>query len=127
MSKTMTQPVPQSAAQSRPRVWFTPRFDLWESDTEYLLLGDLPGVESADLNLTCEKGELKIHGKVGERNYNAPYFAEEYGVGDFHRSFTVGELIDETAIEAELNDGVLTIRLPKRPEAQPRKISVKAG
>ena len=127
MSATMTQSVPQAAAPSRPRVWFTPWFDLWENEKEYWLLGDLPGVDPADLNLTCEKGVLKIHGKVGERNYNAPYFAEEFGVGDFHRSFTVGDLIDTSLIDAELKDGVLAIRMPKRPEARPRKINVRTG
>jgi HSP20 family protein len=131
MNATMTpatNPAPETGATGqRPRVWFTPRFDLFEAESEYLLVGDLPGVAPADVAVTCEKGELRIHGKVGERNYNAPYFAEEYGVGDFHRNFTLGELIDEWAIVALMQDGVLTIHLPKRPEARPRKIEVKSS
>ena len=124
----MTQFTPeQTAAAQRPRVWFTPRFDLFESNEEYLLIGDLPGVAPADVAVTCDKGELRIHGKVSERNFNAPYFAEEFSVGDFHRNFTLGELIDEWAIVAQMQDGVLTVHLPKRPEARPRKIEVKAS
>ena len=116
-------PIPQT----RPRLVFTPRFDVWESDEEYVLMGDLPGVAPTDVNVSYEKHELTIHGKVGERNYNAPYFAEEYGVGDFRRSFTLGEQIDEWAISAELKDGVLTVHLPKRPEVRPRKIAIHTG
>ena len=86
--------------QTRPRLVFTPRFDVWESDEEFVLIGDLPGVAPTDVNVSYEKHELTIHGKIEERNFNAPYFAEEYGVGDFRRSFTLGEQIDEWAISA---------------------------
>jgi HSP20 family protein len=109
----------------RQNLWFTPRFDIWENDNEYVLRGDLPGVEPNDLDVTYENQELTIHGKVAPRGRNARYFAEEYGVGDFHRSFTIGELIDEAAINADMKDGVLTVHLPKRAEARPRKITVK--
>jgi HSP20 family protein len=48
-------------------------------------------------------------------------------VGDFRRSFTIGELINESEISAELKDGVLRVHLPKREEARPRKIAVKTA
>jgi HSP20 family protein len=124
---TMTTQTNGRAATSdqRQNLWFTPRFDIWENDNEYVLRGDLPGVEPNDLDVTYENQELTIHGKVAPRGYNARYFAEEYGVGDFHRSFTIGELIDEATISADVKDGVLTVHLPKRAEARPRKITVK--
>jgi HSP20 family protein len=114
-------------AQHRSSLYFTPRFDIWENDNEYVLAGDLPGVQPQDLDLKFENQELTIHGKVGARTADARYFAEEYGVGDFHRTFTVGELINGESISAELKDGVLVVHLPKRPEVRPRKIEVKVG
>jgi HSP20 family protein len=91
------------------------------------LTGDLPGVAPGDLDLKFENQELTVHGKVASRCHGGTCFAEEYGVGDFRRSFSVGELIDGSQISAELKDGVLTVHLPKRPEAKPRKIEVKSA
>lgn len=96
-------------------------------DDGYVLTGDLPGVEPQDLEVTYEKQEVTIHGKVKPRHADGQCFCEEYGVGDFHRSFNVGEVVDGSLINAELSNGVLSVRLPKRAEAKPRKISVKAG
>jgi len=128
MSETMTQNGNGNVATAtRPIVWFTPRFDLYETENEYVLTGDLPGVTPGDLDLKFENQELTIHGHVESRCHGGACFAEEYGVGDFRRSFSVSELIDGSQIAAELKDGVLTVHLPKRAEAKPRKIAVKGG
>jgi HSP20 family protein len=111
--------------QSRSSIWFTPRFDVCENDNEYVLMGDLPGVAPEGLEITFENQELSIWGQVAPRYSQARFFAGEYGVGHFRRTFTIGEAIDVDAIEAELKDGVLTVHLPKRPEARPRKIDVR--
>jgi len=116
-----------TATMSRPSVWFTPRFDIFEDDNEFVLMGDLPGVGSQDLDVKYENQELTIHGKVAPRCAGGTCFAEEYGVGDFRRSFTIGDQIDGSQIAAELKEGVLTIHLPKRPEAKPRKITVRSA
>jgi len=116
-----------TATMSRPSVWFTPRFDIYENENEYVLMGDLPGVNPSDLDVKFENQELTVHGKVPSRCAGGGCFAEEYGVGDFRRSFTIGELIDGSQIAAKLKDGVLTVHLPKRPEAKPRKITVRSA
>jgi len=114
-------------AQARSNIVFTPRFDIWESEAEFVLQGDLPGVTPEGLEIKFENKELAIWGKVAPRSANAAYWAAEYGVGDYYRTFTLGEAVDAEAISAELKDGVLTVHLPKKPEARPRKIEVKAG
>ncbi len=114
-----------TATMSRPSVWFTPRFDIYENENEYVLLGDLPGVSPTDLDVKYENQELTIHGKVASRCTGGGCFAEEYGVGDFRRSFSIGEVIDGSQIAAELKNGVLTVHLPKRAESKPRKIEVR--
>ncbi len=117
----------RDAGRSQSNVWFTPRFDVYEDNNEYVLMGDLPGVSPAGLDLTYENGELSIHGRVEPRYGEVRCFAGEYGIGDFRRTFTVGELIDGANISAELRDGVLSVHLPKRAEAKPRKIEVRAA
>jgi len=115
------------ATQAQARLWFTPRFDLYEDEDGFVLTGDLPGVEPRDLDVTYEDQQVMIHGKVKPRRPDGQCFAEEYGVGDFHRAFNVGDVVEGSLIQADLSNGVLTVRLPKRAEAKPRKIEVKAG
>ena len=123
---TLNYPQQNGVTQARAGLSFTPHFDLWENDNEFQLIGDLPGVDSQDLEIQFENQELRIHAKVAPRQSNVNYLQEEYGIGDFYRSFTVGESVDGTAVAAELKDGVLTVHLPKRPDVRPRKIEVKA-
>ena len=105
---------------------YTPRIDIVETDTELVLYADLPGVAPDQLDVRYEEGQLTIHGRVGSRQGNVEYAAQEYGVGDFHRVFAIGETIDSTRIAAELRHGVLVLHLPKVARAQPRRIPVQA-
>lgn len=113
--------------QTRDNPVYTPRFDIYEKEDELVLWGDLPGVQPNDLDIRFENGQLSIHAKVAQRQENVRYLLTEYGVGEFERSFTVGEAIDSSKIEAELHDGVLTLHLPKTEESKPRRIEVKGS
>ena len=106
---------------------FTPLFDIWEDEDQLVLYGDLPGVDPESLDIQFENRQLTIHGKVCRRCEGINYLYSEYSVGDFHRSFAIGELIDSEAISAEMRDGVLTLRLPKADGAKPRRIQVKTS
>jgi HSP20 family molecular chaperone IbpA len=100
---------------------------VWETESEYLLAGDLPGVAAEDVELSYENRELTIHGRVPPRAFAGQPLVQEYGVGDFYRTFTLADTIDEAAISAEVKDGVLTVHLPKRADVRPRKIDVKGA
>lgn len=115
-----------TAERTRDTATFTPRFDIWENDDELVLFGDLPGVAPADLDIRFEGGELTIHGRVAPRQQNLQYIYGEYGLGDFYRSFAIGESIDADNISAELKHGVLTLHLPKTEAVKPRRIQVTA-
>jgi HSP20 family molecular chaperone IbpA len=106
---------------------FSPRFDIWETDDELVLTGDLPGVNTDDLEVRFEDRELVIHGKVASRHADVEFLYGEYGTGDFYRSFTVGESIAAEKIWAELKNGVVTIHLPKSDDVKPRRIEIKSG
>ena len=107
---------------------YVPAVDIIETDDRLTLLADLPGVKAEDLDITYEQGELTIHGKVRPRQESGTQFLlREYGVGDFYRSFRIGEGLDPARFEAQLKDGVLTLTMPKTAELTPRKITVKSG
>ena len=103
---------------------YSPRFDIWENDDEMVLYGDLPGVLPNSLDVRFENPLLTIHGKVSPRHNGDNCLHAEYGVGDFHRTFTIGEAIDTERISAELQNGVLTVHLPKSEKVKPRRIEV---
>jgi HSP20 family protein len=103
---------------------YVPRFDIWENDDEMILYGDLPGVMPEDLEVRFENPVLTIHGKVSPRHNDIKFLHSEYGIGDFHRTFTIGEAIDTERISAELKNGVVTVHLPKSEKVKPRRIEV---
>ena len=112
---------------TRAGLYFTPRVDIYETRDEVVLLCDMPGAKPADFDLQFERGELALHGKVASRHEASTFIAEEYGVGDFYRNFTIAPEIDSEKISAEYRDGVLSIHLPKLEKAKPRQIKVCAG
>jgi HSP20 family protein len=97
---------------------FTPAVDVVEDDQKFALYADLPGVKLEDLDIQVEKDVLTIKGerKLDRRG--------ERVAGAFSRAFTLPKHVDVEKIAASLKDGVLTLTLPKRPEAQPRQIKV---
>jgi HSP20 family molecular chaperone IbpA len=118
----------EQAAEAAPEaVLYTPRFDVAETDDALILYGDLPGVDRNDLQISYEDRELSIHGKVAARHPDKEHVRSEYGIGDFRRSFAIGEAVEVEQITAELKNGVLTIRLPKSAAVRSRRIEVKGG
>jgi HSP20 family molecular chaperone IbpA len=98
-----------------------------ETADELLLFADVPGVKQDDVDLHFEKGELLLHCRCTPRHSGANFIAQEYGVGDYYRVFTISEQIDSEKINASLSGGVLTVHLPKREAVKPRKIAVKGA
>jgi HSP20 family protein len=113
--------------RTRGGATYSPRIDIWESDEELVLFADLPGVAPEDLEIQFENRDLRIHGKVVERHGDRRFMFGEYGIGDFYRTFTIGESVDAARISAELKHGVLTLHLPKTEAVKPRRIQVNSG
>jgi HSP20 family protein len=126
---TVKQPEPQPQTETtRGGNIYRPSVDIVENEQELLLHADLPGLREEDLDIHFENGTLTLHGRTPYRRVeNAEYLLEEYGVGDYYRTFKVSEKIDPARISAQYQAGVLTLRLPKVEEAKPRKIAVKVG
>jgi HSP20 family protein len=124
----MFEDVLGNGLNSRTGVW-APSVDIEERKDEMLFRLELPGVRPEDVDVSVEKGVLTIRGeKRTERKEGdeGKWHLVERTYGTFHRAFRLPEHLDEERIEASFEHGVLTIRAVKAPEAQPRKIAVKA-
>ena len=106
---------------------YRPNVDIIENPDQLLLIADLPGVPADNINVQYENGVLTLHARVQPRQpaATAKVLLCEYGVGDFVRTFRIGEGIDPGRITAETANGVLTLHLPKTPAARMHKIEVK--
>jgi HSP20 family protein len=104
---------------------FTPPVDVHETEEEYLVKIDLPGVRSEDVNVEVNENVLSISGsRVAEETGQAQLVERPYGT--FVRTLTLPQGVDDDSIEAGYNDGVLELRIPKPPERKPKKITIGA-
>ena len=106
---------------------FTPDFEVKETKDGFVFKADVPGIKETDLEITLTGNRLTISGKrEAEKAGNTDiYYARECSYGGFTRAFTLPEGTDgDNRIRAELDQGVLTLILPKKPELQPRRIEV---
>lgn len=114
-----------SVEHTRCGCYYRPNVDIIEQPDELVLMADVPGVDGDNVNVDFEDGMLSIHAHVKQPEDEHEYLINEYGVGDYCRTFQVAETINAEKIEAECHDGVLVLHLPKIEAAKPRKIKVK--
>jgi len=88
---------------------------------------DVPGVEPSALNIAVDGRTLKISGERTASAREGRYRVRERRTGKFSHAFDLAEDLDVDAIDAQCRNGVLNIRIPKRPEAKPRQIEVKSN
>ncbi|MBM9577351.1 Hsp20/alpha crystallin family protein [Leptospira sp. 201903070] len=103
----------QEVKKEKVRI-LTPRVDVYSDDENIYLLADLPGVEEKDVQVQIEKDQLSISGKTVERNIPGELRYSEYRTGEYRRSFTLTEAVEEDKISALYKNGVLNLTLPKR-------------
>jgi HSP20 family protein len=108
-----------------PGRYYVPFADIYETDEALCVVMEMPGVERKDVDVGLENGVLRVDGRIDFSKYEGmePVYTE-YNVGHYTRSFTLSNKIDQEQISAQLDDGVLTLTLPKAKEAQPRRISI---
>ncbi len=104
---------------------YLPQTDIHESADVIIVEMEMPGVEKKNVTINLEKNVLSVTGEVDLSKYDGvePLYAE-YNVGHYARSFTLSTDIDIDAISASVADGVLTVQLPKRKQADARQITV---
>ena len=109
-------------AAETPRA-FAPRTDVSETETEYRIEAELPGLEEKDIAVTLENGVLTL---AGERKDERESEDEKRGIrhresfrGSYRRAFSLPENVDEKGVAASYKNGVLSLTLPKLPQAKP--------
>jgi HSP20 family protein len=125
MDRLFTDVLGSSGSQG-PVVW-APPVDLEEADDAWVVEADLPGVKKGDVTVELRDGELAIHGEVKERERTGVLRRRTRRTGEFDYRVMLPGDVDDEHIAAELNDGVLNVRIPKPQRAQPRRIEVKGA
>jgi HSP20 family protein len=105
---------------------FLPNADIYETQDALTVILEMPGVEKDNVEVHVEEGVLNVAGRLDLSKYKGlqPLYTE-YNIGHYSRSFRLSSKIDQSRIGAEMNDGVLSLTLPKVEEAKPRTIKVK--
>ena len=114
------------AEDTLPLTTWTPPCDIYETDAEIVVSAELAGLRREDIHVTVERNALTLS---GGRDFVAETKRENYhrverNYGEFTRSFALPNTVDPNRIRAEFNNGLLTVTLPKREEAQPKQIEV---
>jgi HSP20 family protein len=109
-----------------PGRFYVPYTDVYETDDALTVVMEMPGVDRKDVDVSLENDVLRVQGTIDFAKYEGmePVYTE-YNVGHYARSFTLSGKVDQDQISAQLEDGVLTLTLPKAAEARPRRIAIK--
>jgi HSP20 family protein len=104
-----------------------PRADIVESDSQFTLVMELPGVSADDVSIEMKEGRLDVAGtkSINDVNEGERRIKNERRAGEFHRAFEFPSQLDADKISAEFKHGLLTIVLPKSEKVLPRKIEIK--
>lgn len=108
-----------------PGRYYIPSTDVYETEEGLTLVMEMPGVDKDSVDVSLENDILRVDGTIDFARYRdvEPVYTE-YNVGHFTRSFSLSDRVDRDGIAAKLNDGVLTLTLPKSAAARPRRISI---
>ena len=103
---------------------FTPSFDVKETEEAFVLKADMPGVKQEDLHVSLTGDQLTISGERKEERHEdgETHHIYECSYGSFARTLGLPEGVDADHIDARLKNGVLSVRLPKKAKARPRRI-----
>ncbi len=109
---------------------FSPRVDVKETDKEIKIVADIPGLDEKDINVTLKDDVLTIRGEKKEEKEDRSenYYKLERSYGSFTRSIPIPVEVETDKIEAKIKKGVLSVTLPKSPEAlkKSKKIEIKS-
>src|SRR5215211_6044342 len=110
------------------RRW-TPAMDLLETEEQFVLRADLPGMSESDVSVELEDNVLTVSGerKTEHEDKREGFYRVERSFGRFSRSLTLPKGIDPEAVTARFENGVLEVRVPKPEERKPRKIAIGIG
>ena len=110
---------------TRQGLMWVPQVDIIENKDAITLRADLPGVKKDNLDIDVREGVLSLSATLNPSPENWQPVYSEYQIGGYSRRFSLGNQIDQSKISADMNNGVLTLVLPKAEEHKPRKIKIR--
>jgi HSP20 family protein len=119
---------PNGGSTGSLRRWI-PAMDLVETDEDFVLRADLPGLSENDVHIELEDNVLTVKGerKTEREDRKEGYYRVERASGSFSRSLTLPEGVDADAVKASFDRGVLEVRIPKPEERKPRRVEISVG
>ncbi len=108
--------------QTESQKYIVPDVDTYENDNEYILKVDMPGVGKDGLEIVVEENTLEIKGQVEQAEDDVVY--REFNPYNYKRSFKIGRNIDQEKVHASVEQGILTLTLPKAEAVKPRRIEI---
>lgn len=122
---TLTKTAQNAAASGVRRVPFVkPLANVRETAEGYVLQAEMPGVNKSGLEVSIENGELSILGRRSDATPSGQLVYRESRAGDYQRTFELDPTIDGEKISAKMEQGILTLTLPKTERVKPRKIAI---
>jgi HSP20 family protein len=122
--KPQEQAVNRSNEEPRRVQYVTPPVDVESTEEGYVLRAEMPGVDKAGLEITVENGELTILGHRREVQFPGEPVYREIRHNDYRRVYELDPAIDTARVSARIDQGLLTLTLPKAERVKPRRISV---
>ena len=102
-----------------------PFVDIYETDDDFAIVANMPGVSKENAKLKFEEDSLTIFGKINyDETVNRKYILNENVIGNYYRKFRISNSIDETKISAKFENGQLIVNLPKHDRLKPRTINI---
>jgi HSP20 family protein len=114
----------QREGTTRPLNYVTPEVNIFEIKDGYILEAEMPGVNKDGLEITLEGNEITIIGRRSTETLKADVLYQESRPADYRRVFELDPAIDSAKISAKIDQGVLTLQLPKTEKVKPKKINV---
>ena len=106
--------------------WICPLIDIYENEDNYFIGANMPGVSKENIKVKLEDGSLEIMGKINfEEALNRSYVLRENKIGNYYRKFKISNNIDTDKIDAAIEKGQLTVKLPKHERIKPRSIDIR--
>ena len=108
--------------------YITPECDIYETENDYKMIYDIPGIEKDDINIKIEKDILTVTAECKKEPIEGfDCIGSEFDLTGYTRSFNLNNVVDSTKIEANFENGVLQLTLPKKEEKKTKEIKIKVS
>jgi len=105
--------------------YVSPFVNIYETDDEFVLIANMPGLLRDDLKVKVEEDSLIMFGKIDyDKQVNKNYILNELEIGNYYRRFNISDSVNRDKIEAKYDNGQLIVNLPKNEKIKPRKIDI---